>query len=97
MYRRFARELRGEELEDEMNGLWEESMEEVRKTAEDGESEGLGSEVGESGMVVDKEEEQNGGAEEEEEEEDKDEEGEEEVEAGKEGIGSAVGESGTLE
>ena len=97
LYRRFVRELRGKELEDERNGLWEESMDEVRKMAEDVESEGSGSEVGESGMAIDKEEEQNEG-----EEEDEDEEGEEEVEgevveAGNEGISGAVGELGMLE
>ena len=96
--------MRDEELEDEINGLWEESMEEVRKMAEDGESEGSELEVGESGMAVDKEEKQNEGEEKEEEEEEKDEdeEGEEEAEGegvkvGNEGISGVVSESGTLE
>ena len=87
-YRRFARELNDEELEDEVNGLWEESMKGVRSMAVDGETEGSESEVRESGMAIDKEEGQNEGEEEAE---------REGVKAGNKGISSAVSKSGMLE
>ena len=64
LYRKWMKELNEEELEDDMNGLWEESMEVVRGMAVDGETEGLELGVRDSGMSVDIEGDKNEGDEE---------------------------------